>query len=159
MGKFKSKRTIQSVDIHISARAASIFPLLCPVREFDWIEYWDCDLVYSDSGAAENNCIFQTDRPGEGKRTWVVSRYEPDRSIEFVIFQHDFAVIKLDIALSENEDSTTSMNIRHTMTGLSQNGNSLIEKLPPDYIQKRWEALARALSHYLQSGTMLRSPE
>lgn len=159
MGEFKPKRTIQSVDLHISARAASVFPLLCPVREFDWIESWDCDLVYSDSGVAENNCVFQTDRPGEGKRTWVVSRYEPDRFIEFVIFQQDSVIIKLDIALSENEDGTTGMNIRHTMTGLSHNGNRLIDNLPPDYIRKRWEFLARALNHYLKTGTMLRSSE
>jgi hypothetical protein len=88
---------IQSCDVRISAPAARVFPLLCPVREFDWIDLWSCDLIYSDSGVAEYNCIFQTDREGEGKRTWVVNRYEPNKAIEFVIFQHDLGVIKMDL--------------------------------------------------------------
>jgi len=156
MSIFKAKRVVQSHHLQISASPAKVFPLLCPVREYDWIDNWSCDLIYSHSGVAENNCIFLTDRPGEGKRTWVVSRYEPNRAIEFVIFQHDLAIIKLDIHLSEDAEGITSLNVSHTITGLSENGNAAIENLPTDFTSTRWTRLGKALNHYLQTGTMLR---
>lgn len=50
---------------HVSAEPEAIFPLLCPVREFDWIPTWDCDLVYTGSGIAEEGCVFRTGKAGE----------------------------------------------------------------------------------------------
>lgn len=38
---------------HVHASPEAIFPLLCPVREYDWIPGWDCRLVYTESGLAE----------------------------------------------------------------------------------------------------------
>jgi hypothetical protein len=57
-----------------------VFPLLCPVREYEWIEPWSCDMVFSESGLAENNAVFRTHFPAQGgEETWVVCRYEKDR--------------------------------------------------------------------------------
>ena len=41
-----------------SASPEKIFPLLCPVREMDWIPEWAPKLVISDSGVMEPGCIF-----------------------------------------------------------------------------------------------------
>lgn len=38
----------------------TVFPLLCPVREADWIEGWDPVWVASNSGVAEPDCVFVT---------------------------------------------------------------------------------------------------
>lgn len=157
MSVFKAKRVIQSCEVRILAPAARVFPLLCPVREFEWIELWSCDLIYSDSGVAEHNCIFQTDRVGEGKRTWVVSRYEPNKAVEFVIFQQDLGVIKMDLYLSENGDGTSNLRVMYTITGLNKAGNAAIVDLPKDLIRQRWTLLETAMNHYLQIGEMLRS--
>ena len=100
-----AKRVVQSYDFILAAAAEQIFPLLCPVREYDWIDGWSCDLIYSESGVAENNCIFKTASEAEGEMTWTVSRYEPDRAIEFVIISTDIFILKLDLALSENAAS------------------------------------------------------
>lgn len=152
----KGKRVIQFHEMEISAPAAKVFPLLCPERELDWVDGWSCDLIHSRSGVAENNCIFQTDRRGEGKRTWIVSRYEPDRTIEFVIFQHDSAIIKLDLELTESAGGMTNMKATHTITGLDENGNALVDGLPADFTRVRWTRLAEALNHYLRTGEMLK---
>ena len=42
----------------LSGSPEQVFPLLCPTREYDWIETWQCELIYSDSGFAEPGCIF-----------------------------------------------------------------------------------------------------
>ena len=51
----------------VKAKPEEIFPLLCPVREYDWIPEWDCTMVYSESGIAERGCVFQTDRESDGR--------------------------------------------------------------------------------------------
>ena len=152
----QSKRLVQSHEITIPATADRIFPLLCPVREYEWIDGWSCDLLRSESGVAGKNCIFRTNDPLEGELTWVVSRYEPDRAIEFVIFQPELLVLKLDLALSENGDGTTCLRITHTFTGLNESGNAVVEMFPEDFTRERWGRLGDALIHYLRTGLMLK---
>ena len=40
------------------ASPAEVFPLLCPVREADWLDGWDPLEVWSRSGVAEPDCVF-----------------------------------------------------------------------------------------------------
>ena len=40
---------------------SKVFPLLCPVREADWIDGWNPVLVLTQSGFAEQDCVFITD--------------------------------------------------------------------------------------------------
>jgi len=47
------------------APPGKVFPLLCPLREYEWIEGWQCEMLHSDSGIAEKNCVFRTRFPGE----------------------------------------------------------------------------------------------
>jgi len=152
----QSKRLVQSHEMTIPATADRIFPLLCPVLEYEWIEGWKCDLLRSESGVAENNCIFRTNDPLEGEMTWVVSRYEPDRDIEFVIFRPELLVLKLDLGLSENGNGTTRLRITHTFTGVGEEGNAVVGMLPEDFTRERWNWLGEALAYYLRTGEMLR---
>ena len=76
-------RVSRAYTMTVEADAQTVFPLLCPVREYDWIEEWRCSMVYSESGVAEVGCVFLTELPGRGVETWIVSRYEPSRAIEF----------------------------------------------------------------------------
>ena len=59
--------------------AASVFPLLCPVREADWIDGWHPLAVYSTSGVAEPDCVFVTDAEPHDA-VWYITRHEPERS-------------------------------------------------------------------------------
>jgi hypothetical protein len=60
---FKAERVVKKYTMNLSAEPAVVFPLLCPVREYEWIEPWSCDMVFSASGVAENNAVFMTDFP------------------------------------------------------------------------------------------------
>ncbi len=59
-------RKIKAHTILLEAAPETVFPLLCPVREYDWIESWHCRMVYSKSGFAEQDCIFQTNSANDG---------------------------------------------------------------------------------------------
>lgn len=49
-----------------------IFPLLCPVRETEWIAEWSPLKVISNSGLMELECIF-TEADGEQTAIWLVT--------------------------------------------------------------------------------------
>ena len=55
-----------------------VFPLLCPVREKEWLEGWDCTLVHSQSGLIEKNCVFTTSHHGGSETVWLVTQYDAD---------------------------------------------------------------------------------
>ncbi len=59
---------------HLVAPPSRVFPLLCPVREADWLEGWDPPLVLSNSGVAERDCVFLTDA-SPGHAIWYVTRH------------------------------------------------------------------------------------
>jgi hypothetical protein len=155
MNAFLPQRISKETELTIDADPRKVFPLLCPVREYEWIEPWRCRMLYSDSGVAENNCIFETDFPHNGGReTWIVSHYEKDRGIEFVRFTPDEKIIKLDICLSRTRAGGTRLLWRKIYTGLSPEGNQVITAMANDFKDEA-ERIAKMLNHYLKTGRML----
>jgi len=63
MNSFKARRVAHEYTQTNPASPEKVFPLLCPVREADWIPGWRYTLIYSDSGVAELGCIFTTQDP------------------------------------------------------------------------------------------------
>jgi hypothetical protein len=85
-------------EMRLQARPERVFPLLCPVREAEWLPGWRAELVHSRSGLAELGCVFTTRDEDGRERVWTVSRHEPDAGIvQFVQFLAGLAVIRLDI--------------------------------------------------------------
>src|SRR3990172_9993716 len=91
----KPKRIRHSYTQKILASPGKVFPLLCPVRETDWVEGWDPQVVYTNSGIAEQDCIFITGSH-DAKSTWIINRYEPaNHYIEMIKFNPELLVTKL----------------------------------------------------------------
>lgn len=69
------RRTVVSHVMQLAAAPGEVFPLLCPVREYEWIEGWDCEMIYAATGKAEAGAVFRTAFPaGSPPDTWVISR-------------------------------------------------------------------------------------
>ena len=148
----KAKRIVREYKTSIKARPEQIFPLLCPVREYDWIPQWQCTMIYSRSGVAELGCVFQTDF-GDiyGAETWVVSHYEPDQKISFVR-TGKIRTTRYEVALS-SEDGATSIQWRQEITGLTKEGDDAIESYTDEEFKKIMVPLNKMLAHYLKTGT------
>ena len=150
-----TRRTMQNSGI-INANPAAIFPQLCPTREYDWIETWDCDLVYSDSGYAEMNCIFTTSFDNH-KQTWSVSRYSPENTlIEFTVFIDDFAIMHYQVAVMGIEKEKSEITWTRTFTGLNNKGNLFVKSIEEDDFQARMNKLNQELDYFLVHGEMLK---
>ena len=76
------------VEKRFSHPAGAVFEQLCPSRELDWIDGWECDLVHTSTGYMEADCIFTTpENCSMGPGLWVITAYEPDRLLELVFAQ------------------------------------------------------------------------
>ena len=147
--QFQAKRATTTYTGHLSFPPDAVFPLLCPVREYEWLDGWRCELIYSDSGVAEDNCIFKTAHAGD--RFWSVSRYEPPKRIEFTTFVPNAVVTRLMLSLTP-AGGGTDLQWTRIFTGLSVLGNESVGTWKTEVDAQ----LTRKLEHYLKTGTMLR---
>ena len=115
-----------------SCRARESIPLLCPVREADWLPGWKYRLIYSDSGVAELGCVFTTPNPpgsaapdrASAETTWIVTDYDPAAfRIAYLWINPGRVITELVIQLTRSGVEETRSHIRYRYTGLSPEGN------------------------------------
>ena len=149
-----NKRIIREYQMIQQARPEQIFPLLCPVREYDWIPIWRCDLLYTSSGFAELGCVFKTDfGDRNGPEIWVVSHYEPVRKIAFVRTGF-LRTTRYEVVLTEIADGT-KIDWYQEITGITPEGNNLVAALTNEEFLAIMVTLNKMLAHYLETGKVL----
>lgn len=155
MEGFKAKRICVSYKQLLKSIPEKVFPLLCPVKEYDWIETWKCNLIYSDSGFAEKDCIFVTGSSANEERTWIVDEYEKNEHVQFIVFTNIY-VIRYKISLTDKKDGTTEALWEQTITALNEDGNNYVENFSISEYQAMIERLERMINYYLETGQMLK---
>ena len=143
--------------MHHPVPPGSVFPLLCPVRERDWLAGWDPTIVFTRSGITEPGCVFTTVGPEGALDVWTVSRHDPTQGVvEFVVVVTDLYVMTLDIALCAEPEGTRTV-WRRTFTAFTPEGKRTIKALDDEQHGKRIAHLEASINHYLETGTMLRA--
>jgi len=152
---FKSQQVIVEQTLIVNADAGSVFPLLCPTREYDWIDTWKCDLISSGSGYAEDLCVFQTNFPVFGHETWVCTTYKPDSDIVYVRFGAGW-VIRLTLQLLESENTQSKWKMQFAFVSTNQQGNTLIASQLENQIKQTWTELNKMLNYYVKTGNCMK---
>ena len=161
MVAFKSSRVVHAYTQTNPASPDKVFPLLCPVREADWLPGWQYRLVYSDSGVAELGCIFTTPKPTASashndaapETTWIVTEYDPAAfRVVFVWFDPGSIITEIRIQLTPGEDATTRTHIRYRYTGLSSEGNREVESHDRKWFETKMRNWETTINHYLRTG-------
>jgi hypothetical protein len=141
--------------MQLGARPDDIFSLLCPVREYDWIHPWKCEMVYSNSGKAELDCIFKTNFPEDGPEdTWVVSRYEPPKYIEFVRI-NSIRSIRYSIEIIQQDGESSHAVWKQVITSLNSEGDNFVNNYRDEAYYEEMGILQNMLNHFLKTGEML----
>lgn len=153
-----AKRLVRTHAFHLDATPERVFPLLCPVREYDWIEGWACQLVHTESGVVEEGCIFVTDHPPEGRTIWITVRHDPAaRRVEFLRVTPGSHVSRMALAADPEGPGGSRLEIGFGFTSLGERGDALLAALADGRaLGERAGKLARSLDHYLRTGAMLR---
>ncbi len=107
----EAKRVTHEFTQTNNAPPDRVFPLLCPVREADWVPGWEYRLVYSQSGIAELGCVFTTPNPDGVDSTWIVTEYEPPRRTAFAWVWPNMIATLIEIQL-EPAGAQTKVHIR-----------------------------------------------
>ena len=152
---FKARQHFVSCNQLLQFTSEMIFPLLCPQREYDWIESWKCNIIYSKSGFAELDCVFSTEFPGDVKETWIVDQFEKNEKIQFIRFAES-RVMRYCISLIDNNNNTTTVKWELSITSLSKEGNLYIDNFSDIEYEMRIKGLEKMLNYYLMNGKMLK---
>lgn len=149
--EFVSLRKRQVYQCSWKAEASAVFPLLCPTREADWIPGWDAELVFTESGFAEENCVFKTSHAtGRADEVWIFTGYELNSYVEFVRFQED-QIVRARISLEEKVSGTTTGTWDILYTGLTESGNQKIAEID-EGDPHRARSMELMVNFYLEHG-------
>ncbi len=151
----KPNRVTRTFTQQLVARPSKVFPLLCPVREADWLEGWDPQIVLSQSGVAEPDCVFVTG--GSTSNTfWYITRHEPSNDfVEMIKITPGVTACKLTIQLRPVEEGSEA-TITYAHTSLGSAGDTFVTSFTAEYyngFMRDWET---RMNHYLAHGSVLR---
>ena len=149
----QASQTYRQINL---AAPDKIFPLLCPVREKDWIKGWEYTMIYSRSGLAEKGCVFTTPHHGKSETVWYITEYDPENyQIGFVRVTPNEEVVRINIQLTDNGNGTTSADITYQYTGLSEEKNRWIDQEFEDSFRQTMIGWEKAINYYVETGQML----
>jgi hypothetical protein len=158
---FKAYRVSHEYTQTNPATPEKVFPLLCPVREADWLPGWQYRLIYSDSGIAELGCVFTTPNAPNSSQaapgtTWIVTDYDPaDFRISYVWINPGRIITELRIQLTAAEPGTTHTHVRYRYTSLSPEGTRELETYDQEWFEARLKNWETTINHYLRTGTKM----
>jgi hypothetical protein len=134
----------------------AVFPLLCPVREAAWVPDWQYRMIYSQSGVAEDGCVFATPNDAGPETIWTVTDYDPALfRIAFAWVQPGMLATQLRIALAPAAGGKTGARIRYVYTALSPEGNAVLDRYTPEWFRTKMRSWEVAINHYLRTGKMI----
>lgn len=155
---FKAERIKKTYDLRFIAPPEKVFPLLCPVREYEWIDGWNCEMIYSESGFAEKDCVFTTRHPGEKEKTvwYMIEQDSENYKAGFLRVTPGSHAVKMQIRLKDNHDGGTDASFAYTCTALSGEGNLAIGHYVEQVLENTTAWLEKSMNNYLRTGQILK---
>ena len=151
-------RVTRTFTQHLVAEPSKVFPLLCPVREADWIAGWDPSIVLSESGLAESDCVFLTEA-SPSRAVWYITRHEPSSGfVEMIKITPTVTACKLSIQLQSIEGGSEA-RVTYTHTSLGPDGDAFIAAFTVEHYKEFMQDWEKRLNHYLSEGCLLRSTD
>ena len=158
MSKFLAKRVSREYVQLNAGQPEEVFPLLCLVRESEWLPHFKAKVIYSSTGVSEEGAIFQTTRDDE-PITWIITKYNPNSLIEMMYIIPDTKIVRINIQLEKHDKRHTKTRIRYTHTGLTEKGNAEVEKFTEERFNHQMENWEKAINFYRIHGKPISTEE
>lgn len=150
----KPTRATRTFTQKLLAGPDRVFPLLCPVREADWLSGWDPLVVFANSGVAEPECVFMT-AAAPHPAIWFITRHEPERGfVEMLKVLPEMTACLLSIELAATPEGCDA-TITYSHTSLGPRGDAFVAGFTEDFyldFMRDWET---RMNHYLTAGEAL----
>ena len=128
-------RQKHTATIDVTAPANDVFSLMCPVREYEWEPGWTTNLILSNSGLVEEDCIFTT--PGGASHgsnmtspdaVWITPVHDLyERRLMMIKVTPGECVTRLDIGVDETPEGA-SVTTAYEHTALSEAGRAVVDR-------------------------------
>jgi len=159
---FKATRYSVSNQLKINATPNDVFTLACPVEELKWIRNWEFDMIYSESGVNENNCIFRESMSGlfvldapDVDTFWYTTLYDKEsHRFHALLMFGNLAAGKFEFTVTENENGSSIATWRLTYTALNEEGNEIADDALKERMLGMLNFLGESAKHYLETGEM-----
>ncbi len=144
---------------HLDALPEAVFPLLCPVLEAVWVPGWMPEMVISQSGVCEEECIFITppEMASEQNRAiWIVTKHDPATlAIEMYKVVPEHTISKLEISLVGNSGNSTTAHISYEITAIGAAGDDFMKEFTEDWYEGFMVEWEQQMNHYLRTGSKI----
>lgn len=132
----QAQRIQKSATIRLNGPIEQVFPLFGPIREKEWAEGWDPEIIFPKDTLVGKHMVFQTHNPETF--TWVIVNYEPgDFLIEYLVTASErlwfITVICSPVGIE------TYATVTYSYTGFTPAAN-----------KKNYEAISRMFSSNLK---------
>lgn len=157
---FRGVRTVSSYTQIIDAPPGVVFPLLCPVRESEWVDQWVGSPVFARQGIAEQDGVFATHHADPaGATIWVIAKHDPVlHDLEFVTFVPHDQVFRLSISVRPFGPAQSEVRVTYVRTATSPEGNIRLlarrDANGDQHLMREWEL---DMNHFLGTGTIRRA--
>jgi hypothetical protein len=163
--KFTATRITTHFDAKIQADPDAVFALACPKEELKWIDQWQYDMIYSDSGKNENNCIFKEKMSGlfvlnapDIDTYWYTTLYDRlSRRFHSLLIYGNAAAGKFELEVKDFGNGNSEAIWGLTFTALNEQGNRLADDTLKDRMTGMLQFLGESAKHYLETGKMLKT--
>jgi len=156
---FQANHITRSCEQTINADPSKVFDLLCPVKEAEWLDGWDYILLHSESGLAEEGCVFLSRQEGEKDTIWMITKRDvQSREIEFVRATPESRIARLTISVVEKEAMVSKVVITYVITSICEKGNQFLEAFTEGKFTAAMKFWEKSMNYYLETGKKLRQP-
>ena len=155
--EFSPQRITREYRQTINVKPDKVFPLLCPVREADWLDGWRYNMIYSESGLVEEGAVFSTPYQGEEDTVWIVTHHDSKTyKVEFVRFTHNSRTCILKISVRSKDDISSYVDVSYTYTGITPAGNDFVDDFTEDAFLEAVTFWEKSMNYFLETGERLR---
>jgi hypothetical protein len=153
------ERISRTATIQLNAQIEVVFPLFGPIKEKEWTDGWDPEIIYSNTKLVEQHMMFRTKGRNldEPFYTWIITTYNSNQHIIEYTVSTANRVWFITVLCSEGEKQTTA-TITYTFTNLTDKGREFnrnaLDKMYAEGL-KDWE---RAINYYLKTGKVFIEP-
>ena len=149
----KPNKVTRTYTQKLLAEPSRVFPLLCPVREAEWLERWKPIIVRSQSGFAEVGCVITTPASPHNA-IWYVTRHEPkDFFVEMIKISPAVTACELSIQLSGTPDGCEAI-VTYTHLSLGLEGDLFVADFTEEFYRAFMQDWEKRLNFFLRTGTM-----
>lgn len=153
-------------EVLINARIKDIFPLTCPVMEYEWTNGWKCELINCPKGYVELGCVFKEFMTApilmgsvRGKTTWTNIKSDTINFQRYYELMNKVSTSLWKMEMFPVESLSTRFTFEVIYKSLTKKGEGLIKNNLSKKLHFVLSLMGMELKYYCENGKMISTPE